>query len=135
MKMIEKLVDSIERTLSEKFSMIEKQKFDYLDWLKMDNYKNWLYNKTTTDNDDYVITEDNYELLNKGEFLILIFFFFTFLVFLELNDCESIEIVDDDDDDGVLISNLIEIKNNDGISRVWNEMNSKPMEYWLKNYN
>jgi hypothetical protein len=56
-------------------------------------------------------------------------------VFLELNDCESIEIVDDDDDDGVLISNLVEIKNNDGISRVWNEMNSKPMEYWLQNYN
>jgi hypothetical protein len=58
---------------------------------------------------------------------------------LDLNDCESIEIVDDDDDDddddGVLITNLIEIKNNDGISRVWNEMNSKPMDYWLKNYN
>jgi hypothetical protein len=72
MKMIEQLVDSIERTLSEKFSVIENKKFDYLDWLKMDNYKNWLYNKTTTttttDNDDYVITEDSYELLNKGEF-------------------------------------------------------------------
>ena len=116
----------------------KKKKVDYLDWLKMDNYKNWLYNNnknTTTDyfNEDYVIADDNFELLNKGLILIKFFTNITLSYNLELTDCESIEIVDDDDD--LLLSpNLHETKNNDGISRIWNEMNSKPMDYWLKKY-
>ena len=49
--------------------------FSYLDWLRNDNYKNWLAKPVAStvehvacDDENYVITDENndFELLNKG---------------------------------------------------------------------
>ena len=98
-----------------------------IDSIKKDDYKDWLWKPNKEEREDnYIITDVDTEELIEVEHKDLI-------------DCDSIEIVDNMNDTTWLAKSTSELsisindqKYNDGISRIWNELNSKPASYWLK---